>query len=165
MGDTRFMATFWSFLTWGLIGDVWLAGVALVVFWMVKSWLVKIACNCGSGWNFKTAAAVTGYAYIADFVVGIVGVVVAAYLLPEVIFDLSDLDAAGQALIEYQDQINWSRWLFTLPLFFVGVIWKSYLGGLGTRFGTKERCLLGKAFAVFLLLGLVGVLIGSLSKF
>jgi hypothetical protein len=40
----------------------------LIAFWLGKSFIVKHACDNGSNWTFQTAASVTGYAYIADFI-------------------------------------------------------------------------------------------------
>ena len=46
-------------------------------------------------------------------------------------------------------------WGIGLPLSFLGLIWKSWLGRWGTYFGTKEKCSLRKAFVVYFLLGLI----------
>ena len=118
---------------WGLIDAILaiavvLVGVLLGVFWVVKSYLVKSLCDSGSGWNFKTAAAVTGYAYIADIVVTLIGAVILTLLLPEITIDASNAAAAQQALAEYQARAGYLKWYYTLPTAFLGLAWKSVLG-------------------------------------
>ncbi len=150
---------------WGLVGviiavAVVAAGFLMIARWLIKSLIVKYACDSGSGWDFKTAAAVTGYAYLPDLIFGIVGLVVVLYAIPQLTLDISNLEAARQSLANFSAQMSWLKWLYTLPLTIISVAWKSYLGGLGTRFGTKEHCSLSKAFVIFFALGLIGFLFG-----
>ena len=49
--------------------------------------------------------------------------------------------------------------VYCLPFDLFGLLWKSYLGGLGAHFGTKEKCSLGMGIAVFFVLSLIGFLI------
>ena len=135
----------------------------LLAFWLVKSFLVKLSCDRGSGWNFATAASVTGYAYISDFLFGIVGAISVYLLIPSVTFDVNNLDAARSAIANWEAQTYLVRLLYTIPLAFVGLIWKSFLGGLGTKFGTKENSSLLFGFLVFLGLALIGWLISYIA--
>jgi len=154
------MSWLWSLVT-GILAIAFLvAGVGVFVKWLVKSLLVKWLCNSQSGWNFRTAAAVTGYAYLADFVFTVVTVPLIWFWLPQFAIDVSNPDAARQAIASYNAQLGWQRFLVSLPLGFVGLAWKSFLGAVGTRFGTKEKCSFGTGFIVFFVLGLVGLLLG-----
>jgi len=154
---------------WGFVGGIMafaviLSGLVLVGFWMLKSLIVKHSCDNGSGWTFKVAAAVTGYAYISDLIFGVLGAVVVWVLLPQFTVDVSSVNAATQSLANFTAQANWLKLWYSLPFSFIGLAWKSYLGSLGTRFGTKEKCSLGRAFVVFFVLGLVGVLFGFINR-
>lgn len=133
-----------------------------LAFWLIKSFLVKLSCEKGSGWNFATAASVTGYAYIADFIFGIVGVIAIYFLIPSMTFDVSNIDAATSALANWEAQTYPVRLAYSIPIGFVGLIWKSFLGGLGTKFGTKENSSLAFGFFVFLILALLGWLMSYL---
>jgi hypothetical protein len=158
-GDPAVISAAQNMVT-GIIAIAIVIGVLIVVvFWLVKSLLVKAFCDGGSGWSFGTAASVTGYAYIADLIIGIIAAIVVIPLLPSVTFNVSDTSALSTTIANYQAQILWIRLGISLPLEFVGLIWKSYLGGLGTKYGTDERSSLGKGFAVFFVLALLGLLI------
>lgn len=161
-GGGQYMAYFWSIFMGVLAFAVLLAGVVFVVFWLVKSFLVKYFCDSGSEWGFRTVAAVTGYAYLPDIVIALIGAFAAWFLFPQMTFNLSDMEAAMRALADYQAQMSWIKLFLTLPLSVIGLFWKSYLGGLGARYGTKGKCTFGMGFAVFLVLGLVGLLISNL---
>jgi hypothetical protein len=158
-------AKVWAVLTLVLGFAVILAGGVTVVIWLVKSWLVKSICNEGSGWDFKTAAAVTGYAYVPNLIVTVIGIFVLSYFLPSITLDVSNPQALTQAVAAYQDQVRLLRWWFTLPVTLIGLLWKSYLGGLGTHFGTKKQCSLRQGLIVFFLLGLVRVGISFFYQF
>jgi hypothetical protein len=154
----------YSNLITGLLSlAVVLAGFfSLVLFvgrWALKSLIVKSLCDSGSSWEFKTAASITSYAYTADIVLGIFGIIVGWFLLPTFHLDTGNLDVSRQLLNDYQTQIMWLKLTYTLPLSLLGLLWKSYLGGLGTHFGTKGRCPLRKGIVVFFCLGLIGVLL------
>lgn len=133
--------------------------VLSAIKWAIKSYLVKVACDNQSGWHFKTAASITSYAYAADIVINVFGTCLGWFLIPTFHIDTANLAAARQSLSEYQAQIAWLELTYTLPLSLLGLSWKSYLGGLGTHFGTKKLCSLGTGIAVFFGLGLIGVLI------
>lgn len=140
-----------------LVVTVFISLILFVGRWALKSLIVKSICDSGSSWEFRTAASITSYAYIADIVLGILGLVVVWFVLPTLYLDTGNLDVTR--LIDYQAQIRWLRLMYTLPLSLLGLLWKSYLGGLGTHFGTKERCSLGRGIVVFFGLGLIGVLL------
>jgi len=141
-----------------LIAATFIAGILLVAKWAVKSLIVKYACDSGSRWNFKTTASITGYAYIADIIMGIIGICIGWFLLPTLRLESTDLEAMRQAFKDYEAQLNWLSLVYTLPFSLFGLLWKSYLGGLGTHFGTKEKCSLGMGIAVFSVLSLIYLL-------
>jgi hypothetical protein len=135
----------------------------LIAFWLGKSFIVKHACDGGSGWTFQTAASVTGYAYIADFIFGIIGLIALYALIPPITFNVSNMDATRQALADYQAQVLSIRLLFSIPVSFIALLWKSYLGALGTKSGTDKKASVSLGFFVFFILGLVGWLISFLT--
>jgi hypothetical protein len=130
-----------------------------VIRWLVKSFLVKLACNSGIQWSFKVAASVTGYAYLADVVVGIVSLCISWFLIPTVSVDTTNLQTATQSLSGYVSHLRSLRFVYSLPVSLIAALWKSYLGGLGARSGTKEKCSLTIGFAVFFVLSLIGLLV------
>ena len=140
---------------------VFLVPFVFVARWLVKSWLVKEMCD-GNAWDFSTAASVTGYAYIGSTILSIVSVILAWILIPPVVIDTNNLELAiilmeqqNAALITYQ-------FMITFPLALIGMLWKSYLGGLGAHEGTRKVCSFEKGMAVFVLLGLIGLAIDFL---
>ena len=77
-------------------------------------------------------------------------------MIPAIILNVSDLDAARTTLANYQAQLLWIQIIFSVPVGIITAIWKSYLGGLGTKFGTKKKASLALGFTVFLILSLLG---------
>jgi len=136
-----------------------IASVLLIVKWLAKSFLVRYAGDSRSSWSFSTAASVTGYAYIADVVFSIIGIAISWLILPTFHVDTTDLNAAIQQMNDYRAQINLLKLTYTLPVSLLGITWKSYLGGLGTHFGTNEKCSIRTGFAIFFALSLIGLLI------
>lgn len=136
------------------------SGVVTAVVWLVKSWLVRYLCDSGTGWTFGQAAAVTGYAYIADLVVSVVSIPIVWALTPSITVDASSSQTLSQSITSLQSQITSARWLFSLPLAVVGLVWKSYLGGLGANSATNGACSKRKGFIVFFVLALIALLIG-----
>jgi hypothetical protein len=130
--------------------------VLLLVYWLGKALIVKHTCDSGSDWTFTTAASVTGYAYLPEIILGIISLAAVLAMIPAVTLNVSDLDATKIALANYEAQLLWTQIIFAIPLGIIGVIWKSYLGGLGTKFGTQEKASLALGFTVFLILGLLG---------
>jgi len=152
-------AFIWGILTLAMAIAVFFAFGVIIAFWLVKSLIVKVSCDRGSGWSFKTAASITGYAYLANIVLGIVGIMVLWFLTPSVVIDVTNQEAAMQAIANLQAQLSWSRFLYALPVSLLGLVWESYLGALGTRFGTGGKCSFRLGFIVFFCIGLVGLLI------
>lgn len=157
VGAEPTLSTVQNILIGVLAFGVIFAGILLFVFWLGKSLLVKVFCNSQSNWDFKTAAATTGYAYMPVIVIGVIGLVVTFFLLPLFTVDVTNLDAARSALSNYQTQLNWLKFLVSLPLSLVGLVWQSYVGGLGVHFGTKGKCSTALGFTVFFILGLLGL--------
>ena len=97
----------------------------------------------------------TGYAYIADFVLSLISGMIVLYLMPTIPIDTSNIDQAMEMIRNvYEPQIR-SLVQFGLPITFVALLWKSFLGGIGTHFDTDEKCSRSMGIAVFFLLGLV----------
>ncbi len=142
-----------------LAAAIFISLILLVVKWVIKSLIVRYACDSGSGWDFKTAASITGYAYIADLIMSIPGLCLVWFLVPTFHLDTAELEAIRQAVNDYQAQLNWLKLLYTLPVSLFGLLWKSYLGGLGAHVGTKKKCSFGMGIAVFFVLSLIGFLI------
>jgi len=144
------------------VGVLIVAGsIMYTVFWLVKSLLARTLLNSGSEWKFKTAASVTGYAYLADLIVLVVITIVVPLLMPTVTIDttLSHSELAAKL----QSQIGWIS-IISIPLELLSLIWKSYLGGLGSHYGTDGKCSVSKGFAVFLVLALIGWAISFLIR-
>jgi hypothetical protein len=156
------MAALWAFVSAILVLAAVIGGAVLTVFWLVKSWLVKVIADSGSAWDFRTAASVTGYAYLPDLLLSIVSIVLVWNFLPTLVLDISSPTALQQTLIQYRDQLGWNQFLYGLPLSFLGLVWKSYLGGLGAHFGTEKQCSVRKGFLVFFLLALIAFLFSTL---
>ena len=151
--------TIMSLILGALTLSLFLRLASRVFKWVLKALIVRYTCDSVSSWDFKTAASITGYAYIAEIIVGMLGLFVGVFLLPTFYIDTSNWEVARQSLNDYQAQLMVLQLLYTLPLSLLGLLWKSYLGGLGTRFGTKEMCSLGRGFGVFFGLGLIGLLV------
>ena len=128
------------------------------VRWLVKSWLVRVMCDEGS-WDFTSAAAVTGYAYLGSTIFTIFSLVIGWILLPTITINTTNLELALIQLEQYTAEMTAYQFSITLPIALIGMLWKSYLGGLGTNTGTRRRCSVEKGTAVFVLLGLIGLLI------
>ena len=129
--------------------------VLLPVRWLIKSVIVWKTCDSGSKWSFKKAASVTGYAYITDFVLGLISGIIVLSLMPTIHMDTSNLEQALETLQNvYEPQIMSIR-QYTLPITFIAISWKSFLGGIGTHFGTNEKCSKLMGITVFFLLALV----------
>jgi hypothetical protein len=127
----------------------------LVAYWLGKALIVKYTCDSGSAWTFTTAASVTGYAYLPDLILGIISLAVVYPMIPAITLNVSDINAARAALADYRTQLLWIQLIFSVPISIIALIWKSYLGGLGTKFGTQKKASLAMGFTVFLILGLL----------
>jgi hypothetical protein len=162
VGDSQLVSQVWGFVSLVLTIAAVISIFIYVAYWVVKSFLVKYMCDGGSNWSFATAASVTGYAYIADVVIGIVAFIIIYPLIPTLTINVSNLDAARQAVANFRSQYLGTALAVGIPTGLVGIIWKSYLGGLGTKSGTKERCKLSWGFTAFFILALLGWLISYL---
>ncbi len=147
-----------------LAGVLVVALVLIIIRWLVKSLIVRYAGDSGSSWSFRTAASVTGYAYITSVIFAIVAITISWFLVPTFIVDTSNLSTATQQMNDYRAQINTLNLMFSLPVNLVGLIWKSYLGGLGTHFGTNGKCSIRTGFVVFFALGLIGLLVSFVTS-
>jgi hypothetical protein len=157
VGGGEDLSYVWSTYDITLSVSIYIASAMFFVFWLVKSYLVDVACDSGSEWGYATAASVTGYAYIADLVTSVLNILIVWLIAPVFTFDISSAAAAEQSARTYYTQIKWAQFLYTLPLFIVGLVWKSYLGALGSHFGTKGNCKVSGAFLIFFALGLVSI--------
>jgi len=168
MQKIQFVGTYGQQLTSGVTGVLALAVIIatflLIIRWLIKSLIVRFAGDSGSDWSFSAAASVTGYAYIADVVFMIIGIVVSWFLIPTFRVDTTDLNMAIQQMSDYRAQINMLKLTFTLPFTLVGIAWKSYLGGLGTHFGTDEKCSKRNGFIIFFILSLIGLFISFIAS-
>ncbi len=147
-----------------LAGVLVLAVVLVIIRWLVKSLIVRYAGDSGRSWSFRTAASVTGYAYIISVIFAIVGIPISWFLVPTFIVDTTNLSTAIQQMNDYRAQLNTLTLTFSLPVSLIGLIWKSYLGGLGTHFGTNGKCSIRTGFVVFFALGLIGLLVSFVTS-
>jgi hypothetical protein len=140
-----------------------LSFILLPVKWLVKSALVWKLGDAGSGWAFKSAASVTGYAYMASLIVSLVTLPISVSILPTMNIDTNNIEATRQLLASYRSQLATLELTYTLPTMFLALLWKSYLGARGINFGTKQMCKISGAFLIFFLLGLISVAISLLT--
>jgi hypothetical protein len=140
-----------------------LAFILMPVRWLVKSAIVWKVADSGSRWDFKSAASVTGYAYIADFLVSLIVTPLVFLSLPTLVIDTSNLEVLRQLTANYTAQIAALKFSYSLPSLFLALLWKSYLGAVGTKNGTKDMCKLSGAFLIFFLLGLILVALSAFS--
>jgi hypothetical protein len=149
----------------GILGVAVIIGILLVFLrWLVKSAIVWKVCDGGSSWSFKSAASVTGYAYIAEIVVGLISVALTALYFPVLHLDVSNLETARQTLQTYQSQAM-TLTVYRLPVTVLTLVWKSYLGGVGTYHGTEKMFSKAAGISVFFVLSLIGVLVNFVSIF
>lgn len=148
---------------WGII---FFAVVMVVVFtyglfvgvWLIVSVIVKFACDRGSGWDLKSAASITGYTFLVDIILGFISVAVYGFFIPPISIDVANLELTRQTIADLRSQLSWLR-ICWLPVSFLGIAWRSHLGGLGASFGTRGKCSRKLGFAVFFCINLVGLLI------
>jgi len=131
--------------------------------WLIKSLIVWKVCDFGSGWNFSSAASVTGYAYIADFFSAIISLF-STSMLPSLTIDTSNAEAAARQANEYTSALMGYQ-PYLLLIFLIFIIWKSYLGGLGTHYGTKKLCPKGTAIIIFIMLSFIGLAVDYLLRY
>jgi hypothetical protein len=137
-----------------------LAFFIFVARWLIKSVIVWKICDSGSKWKFSSAASVTGYSYIADFVSAIISIFFVG-MLPTLTLDTSNIEAATAQANEYIAKLmGYQPYFLILSLVFI--VWKSYMGGLGTHYGTKGLCSKAFATAIFITLSLIGLAVNYL---
>jgi hypothetical protein len=156
VGDPNLISQVSGFLSGVITLAIVIAVGLLVAYWLGKALIVKYTCDSGSAWTFTTAASVTGYAYLPELILGIISIAVVYPMIPQITFNVSDLAATRAALADYRAQLLWIQIVFSVPISIIYLIWKSYLGGLGTKFGTQKKASLALGFTVFLILGLLG---------
>lgn len=148
-----------------MLGVAVIIGILLVFLrWLVKSAIVWKVCDGGSSWSFKSAASVTGYAYIVEIVAGLISVALIALFFPVLHLDVSDLEIARQTLQTYQSRVM-TLTVYQLPITFLTLFWKSYLGGVGAHYGTEKMFSKAAGISVFFVLGLIGILVNFVSIF
>lgn len=146
------------------VGTLILVPFILVIRWLVKSYLIRHACDSKS-WDFQTAASVTGYAYLPNIIFSFVWIIVIWLLMPSVVIDTTDL---AQALIQMEIFDGQTMWLtvgVSMVLSIITLLWKSYLGSFGTYTGTHNNCERNFAFVAFAIIGLIGIVIDLASNF
>jgi hypothetical protein len=129
------------------------------VKWLVKSALVWKLGDAGSSWAFKSAASVTGYAYMGNLIISLITLPISIYIFPTMHIDTSNLEIARQMMASYQSQIATLKFTYTIPTILLAVLWKSYLGALGTNYGTKQMLKIPSAFILFFLLGSITIVL------
>lgn len=165
LSKMQFTGTYGEFVTSGVVAG---ATIGLVLFpvitivrWLVKSYLIRHACE-SENWDFETAASVTGYAYLPNVIFSFVWFFILYTLVPSVVVNTTNLEAALLQLQMYDAQISW----LTVGVSLVGTVlvllWKSYLGGLGAHAGTRERCDENNGIIMFIVIGFIGIVIDFL---
>ncbi len=119
---------------------VW-AGILMFAVWAIRSWIILVLYKQGTGWRFKSAAAVTGYAMIPVLLMNIPGLILISAMSPYVLSTMS-LAAIQQATVTM-------KLIWALPLTLVGNAWQSYLGAHGVKAGTGGRRSFASGFTVF----------------
>lgn len=127
------------------------------VRWLIKSVIVWKLGDSRSRWQFKSAASVTGYAYIANLIVSLVTMPLLPFIFPSVRIDFSSLEIARLMVDDLVAQLTRLQIYYMLPSLFVALLWKSFLGAVGTSYGTKQFCKASSAFILFFLLGLITI--------
>jgi hypothetical protein len=138
-------------------------GLILVPFltiarWLVKSLLIQFSCD-RSNWEFKTAASVTGYAYLPNVVFSFAWIFVISSLVPSITLDTADLESALIQIQQYDAQTSWLTVGVSLMVALLALLWKSYLGGLGAHAGTHEAISESHGIMWFLFIGFIGILV------
>lgn len=149
---------FWSIIIFVMVVSVVFAYGLVVAVWLIVSVIVKFACDRGSGWDLKSAASITGYTFLVDTILGFISAAVFGFFIPPIPIDVANFELTRQTIADLMLQLNWLR-ICWLPVSFLGIAWKSHLGGLGANFGTRGKCSRKLGFTVFFCINLVGLLI------
>ncbi|TFG95394.1 hypothetical protein E4H12_13360 [Candidatus Thorarchaeota archaeon] len=148
----------------GAAGVVMLIPVVLIIRWLIKSYLIRHACDSKS-WNFETAASVTGYAYLPNIIFSIIGLFTVWLLIPSVVIDTVDIDLALAQMDIFTAQTMWITVGLSTLFSLLALFWKSHIGSYGAYFGTHKNCEKGSAFGSFLMIGFLGFIIDFISNF
>lgn len=148
-----------SMVTSMIVGTMILAGFLMFLFWAIRAGLILILCRGDSDWQFKSAAAVTGYALVPTLLISIVTMVIVAIVLPSITLDTSNLEAAQQAMATFSQQTADLKYAITVPFTIGGIVWQAFLGAFGVRAGTKGQRSFAVGFVVFFLVGLIDLLL------
>ena len=132
-----------------------------VIRWLIKSVIIWKACDSGSNWTFSSAASVTGYAYIVEIISAAINMFVVS-TLPSLTLDTSNPEMVTKQANEYISMFQSGYYPHMLIISFVFIFWKSYLGGLGTHYGTRKLCSKAFAMALFVILSLIGLAVNYL---
>ena len=158
----HFVGPYGNAVTSGILTGVTIGLVLLpiltIVRWLVKSLLIQYACDRGN-WDFKTAASVTGYAYLPNVMFSFVWIFIISALVPSITVDTTNLEAALAQLQQYDVQTSWITVGISLMISLLALLWKSYLGGLGAHAGTHETVSEGHGIMWFLIIGFIGILL------
>ncbi len=149
----------WSLLSSTIAGSIIFAGVLMFLFWAVRAGIVYFLCQRDSNWQFKSAAAVTGYAMIPALLMTILSLIIMSTVVPTVVINTSNLAAAQQAMADFTAQTQGLKLSMTVPLTLVGNAWGAYLGGHGVKAGTGGKNSFAVGFAVFFLIGFIDLLL------
>ncbi|TFG04903.1 hypothetical protein EU538_11895 [Candidatus Thorarchaeota archaeon] len=133
--------------------------IVLIGRWLLKSFVVYWICGGAHPWDFKTAAAITGYSYVPTIVLALLSTTVSWFVMPTIIIDTTDMQLAVVRLEYELSQISPYLTILSVVFSLVGVTWKSYLGGIGVYEGTGGRGSELVGFAVFFVLGFIGFFI------
>jgi len=146
-----------------LAGVVLAGALAMPVRWVIKSLIVWKVCDRGSGWSLKKALSVTGYAYLADLVLYAASLVITALLAPTFYFETTTVgETLRRFYSEYLPQLK-AIFVCGLALKVGALVWKSYLGAVGTYYGTGGACSERRAFAIFMGLGSITIILGLIN--
>lgn len=146
------------------MGIIILIPIVLIVRWLIKSYLIRHLTDSNS-WTFETAASVTGYAYLPNLIFAFVGIFISWLLLPSIIINTSNLEQALAQMELFTNQTLWLTIGINTLLSVAALFWKSNLGSYGTYYGTHMNYEKDSAFAIFLLVGGIGLVIDLFSNF
>ncbi len=129
------------------------------LFWAIRAKIILALCKGDSAWDFKSAAAVTGYALIPGILLSVITTIVVAIVVPSVVVDTTSVATAQATLAAYTQQVNALKYSMTVPVTIVSIALQAYLGAHGVKAGTKGACSFGTGFAVFFGIGLIDLLL------
>lgn len=138
--------------------------VVFIIRWLVKSYLIRHLCDSKS-WDFETAASVTGYAYLPNAILSVIGIFVAWLIIPSIVIDTADLELALVQMELFNAQFFWIIVGLNTLISILALFWKSYLGSYGAYYGMHKNYERESAFTMFMVVGGIGFLIDFFSNF